>query len=258
MNSSPYFSDGSFELRPGDCRELLARLPEGSVDMVFAEPPCNLSNGGFTCRSGKRTPVDKGSWDESRGVGEDLSFKKEWISACRRVITGILGPIYACGFALQLLGFQVLNDICWFKPNTPPNLSGRYFTASHETLIWARKNANARHTFNYDETKNGDWPEDTLKKPGRQIRSVWSIPSPRGGKKRHGRHPTQKPCALLKRVILSSNHPSDLVVDPFTGSSTTGLVACSLGSRFIGMDTDRDFLDLPVARYRGMVGGGTR
>ncbi|HRX33841.1 MAG TPA: site-specific DNA-methyltransferase [Methanoregulaceae archaeon] len=266
MNSSPYFSDGSFELRLGDCRELLTRLPEGSVDMVFADPPYNLSNGGFTCKSGKRAPVDKGSWDESRGVEEDFSFQKEWISACRRVlkedgtiwISGTYHSIYACGFALQLLGFQVLNDICWFKPNAPPNLSGRYFTASHETLIWARKNANERHTFNYDETKNGEWPEDTLKKPGRQMRSVWSIPSPRGDEKRHGKHPTQKPCALLKRVILSSSNPSDLVVDPFTGSSTTGLVACSLGRRFIGMDTDRDFLDLSVARYRGMVGAGFR
>jgi len=265
MNSSPYYRDGSFELRLGDCREILNRIPADSVDMIFADPPYNLSNGGFTCQSGKRSPVDKGSWDESRGVEDDFSFQREWIAACRRVlketgtiwISGTYHSIYACGFALQMLGFHVLNDICWFKQNAPPNLSGRYFTASHETLIWARKDSRARHTFNYDEMKNGEWPEDALKRPGRQMRSVWSIPSPRGNEKRFGKHPTQKPCALLKRIILSSSSPGDLVVDPFTGSSTTGLMACSLGRRFIGIDTNREFLDLSVARYRDMVGDRT-
>lgn len=111
MNSSPYLSDGSFELGPGDCRELLARLPEGSVGLVFADPPCTLSNGGFTCRSGKRAQTDTGSWDERRGVEEDLSFKKEWIAECRRVITGILGPICACRFAPRLPGIDRDRDV---------------------------------------------------------------------------------------------------------------------------------------------------
>jgi site-specific DNA-methyltransferase (adenine-specific) len=265
MTSSPYYRDGSFELLLGDCREILSRLPADSVDLIFADPPYNLSNGGFTCHSGRRAPVDKGSWDESRGTEEDFSFQREWITACRRVlsesgtiwISGTYHSIYACGYALQLQGFHILNDICWYKPNAPPNLSGRYFTASHETIIWARKSSSARHTFNYDETKNGDWPEDPLKKPGRQMRSVWSIPSPRGDEKRFGKHPTQKPCALLKRIILSSSNTGDLVLDPFTGSSTTGLAACSLGRRFIGIDTNQEYLDLSIARYRDMVEGDT-
>lgn len=259
--NTPYYKDGTFELRLGDCREIMQSLPSGSIDLIFADPPYNLSNGGFTCHSGRRAPVDKGTWDESRGVEEDFSFQKKWISECRRVladtgsiwISGTYHSIFECGFALQLLGFHILNDICWYKPNAPPNLSGRYFTASHETLIWARKDTGAKHTFNYDEMKNGEWFKDPLKKPGRQMRSVWSIPSPRADEKKFGKHPTQKPCALLKRIVLASSNVGDLVLDPFTGSSTTGLAACSLGRRFIGIDTNPEFLDLSVARYRDMA-----
>ncbi|HUU75717.1 MAG TPA: site-specific DNA-methyltransferase [Methanoregulaceae archaeon] len=260
MSCSPYFKKDAFELHLGDCLEVLDSISPGSVDMIFADPPYNLSNGGFTCHSGKRAPVDKGSWDVSSGVEEDFSFQMEWLARCRRVlkedgsiwISGTYHSIYACGFALQLLGYHILNDICWYKPNAPPNLSGRYFTASHETLIWARKSEKARHTFNYDVAKNGEWPEDPLKKPGRQMRSVWSIPSPKGIEKKFGKHPTQKPCALLRRIIKSSTKTGDLVLDPFTGSSTTGLAAWSLGREFIGIDTNQEFLDLSIARFNDL------
>jgi site-specific DNA-methyltransferase (adenine-specific) len=228
-----------------------------SVDLIFADPPYNLSNGGFTCRSGKRAPVDKGSWDTSAGISEDFQFHLSWIGACRRVlkdrgtiwISGTYHSAYACGFALQTLGFHILNDICWFKPNAPPNLSGRFFTASHETILWARRSKESRHYFNYQLMKSGEWDEDPLKRPGKLMRSVWSIPSPRGEEKRQGHHPTQKPCALLRRILLAASREGDLVLDPFTGSSTTGIVASMLGRRFIGIDSSPEYLDLSIRRF---------
>ncbi|NYT07605.1 MAG: site-specific DNA-methyltransferase [Methanomicrobiales archaeon] len=261
MSSEPYFTDGTFTLYHGDCIRILGEFPEESVDLIFADPPYNLSNGGFTCQAGRRAPVDKGEWDISFGIEEDFCFHDRWIRECRRVlrasgsiwISGTYHSIYSCGFALQKNGFHILNDICWYKPNAPPNLSTRYFTASHETLIWARKDRHSRHTFNYRLLKTGDWPEDGLKKEGRQMRTVWSIPSPRGLEKKYGSHPTQKPCSLLKRIILGSSRDGDLVLDPFTGSSTTGIAACATGRRFIGIDTEPQFLDLSLARYRDLI-----
>jgi site-specific DNA-methyltransferase (adenine-specific) len=240
-------------------------LPPGSVDMIFADPPYNLSNGGFTCHAGRRAPVDKGTWDVSRGLGEDFSFHLDWITACRRVlreggtiwISGTYHSIYACGYALQRAGYHILNDICWFKTNAPPNLSGRYFTASHETLIWARKDPDARHTFNYELMKGGSWhDQDPLKKAGRQMRSVWSIPAPRPAEKMQGKHPTQKPLALLRRVICAGTVEGDLILDPFAGSSTTGIAARSLNRRFIGCDTNSGYLDLSVRRFEAASGTG--
>jgi len=257
----PYFKDGDFTLYKGDCTVLLKDFPDDSVDLIFADPPYTLSNGGFTCQSGRRAPVHKGEWDISSGIDNDFRFHLDWIGECRRIlresgsiwISGTYHSIYSCGFALQKLGFHLLNDVCWFKPNAPPNLSVRYFTASHETLIWARKNKDSRHTFNYRVLKNGTWPEDELKKPDRQMRTVWSIPSPRHAEKRFGSHPTQKPCALLRRIILACSHEQDLVLDPFTGSSTTGLAALASGRKFIGIDREARYLDLSIARYRDMA-----
>jgi site-specific DNA-methyltransferase (adenine-specific) len=253
----PFFSSKNFTLYRADCLELLARLPERSVDLIFADPPYNLSNGGFTCRSGRRAPVNKGAWDESRGIGSDFSFHLAWISACRHVlrdngtiwISGTYHSIYTCGYALLISGYHLLNDICWLKPNAPPNLSGRYFTASHETLLWARKNMDGRHTFNYDITKYGDWDEDALKRPAKQMRSVWSIPSPKGMEKTCGNHPTQKPWALLKRIILSCTNEGDIVLDPFCGSGTAGLVAYHYHRPFIGIDREQDYLNLTKNRF---------
>jgi site-specific DNA-methyltransferase (adenine-specific) len=261
MSSGPYFTDGTFTLYHGDCIGILREMPDESVDLIFADPPYNLSNGGFTCQSGRRAPVDKGDWDVSSGIEEDFRFHERWIRECRRVlrnsgsiwVSGTYHSIYSCGFALQRNGFHILNDICWYKPNAPPNLSTRCFTASHETLIWARKERGSRHTFNYRLLKTGKWPEDEFKKEGRQMRTVWSIPSPRGQEKKYGSHPTQKPCSLLKRIILASSREHDLVLDPFTGSSTTGIAACAAGRRFIGIDTVQEFLDLSCTRYYDFI-----
>ncbi len=260
MTLMPYYQDGHFTLFHGDCLKILGEMPEGSVDLVFADPPYNLSNGGFTCHSGKRASVNKGSWDASSGTEQDFRFHRDWISACRRVlsddgciwISGTYHSIYACGFALQMEGFQILNDICWFKPNAPPNLSTRYFTASHETLLWARSSTGIKHVFNYRDMKCGEWSEDSLKRPDRQMRTVWSIPTPRNSEKGQGCHPTQKPLSLLRRIILACTREGDLVLDPFTGSSTTGLAACDLGRRFTGIDTEKEYLDTSIRRYEEM------
>jgi site-specific DNA-methyltransferase (adenine-specific) len=145
----------------------------------------------------------------------------------------------------------LLNDIAWFKPNAAPNLSCRFFTASHETIIWARKEKKAKHTFNYSEMKNGDFPEDKIKKKNTQMRSVWSIPTPAGAEKEYGKHPTQKPLALLKRIIAASTNPGNIIIDPFNGGGTTGIACQLLGGRYyIGIEVDKDYCDLTVKKIR--------
>jgi len=253
----PYYKKDDFTLYNANSIDFLKSLPENSVDMIFADPPYLLSNGGFTVHAGKMVSVNKGEWDKSNGLKKDFEFHLEWIQAARRVlksqgtlwISGTYHSIYQCGFALQVAGFHVLNDIAWFKPNASPNLSCRFFTASHETLVWARKDKKAKHIFNYDLMKNGVWPEDALKKPGLQMRSVWSMGTPKPQEKIFGKHPTQKPFDLLKRIVLASTNKGDVIVDPFTGSSTTGLAAYFYGRKFIGIDLEKKYLDLSVKRF---------
>ncbi len=252
-----YFKGKDFWLINGDCLDIMANIPEASVDMIFADPPYMLSNGGFTCKSGKAVSVNKGDWDKSKGVEADFEFHKSWISACRRIlkpagtlwVSGTYHSIFQCGFAIQQLGFKILNDIAWFKPNASPNLSCRYFTASHESLIWAIKDPESKHIFNYDILREGEFPEDFLKKPNKQMRSVWAINTPSPDEKIYGKHPTQKPLNLLKRIIEASTDKNALILDPFTGSSTTGIAASILGRKFIGIDICKDYLDLSIKRY---------
>jgi len=253
----PYFHEDDFVLYLGDSILLLNQLPENSIDMVFADPPYNLSNGGFTVHAGRMVSVNKGDWDKSKGFEDDYDFHYRWLEACRRVlkphgtlwVSGTYHSIYQCGHALQALGYHILNDISWFKPNASPNLSCRYFTASHETLIWARKDKKAKHIFNYDLMKEGNWSEDKLKKPGLQMRSVWAMGTPKPEEKKFGKHPTQKPIDLLRRVVLSSTNKDDIVLDPFTGSSTTGLAAIQNGRKFVGIDLEKDYLELSKKRF---------
>ncbi len=257
IEQKPYFNKNNFVLYHSDCVSILNSMEENSVDMIFADPPYLLSNGGFSVHAGRRVSVNKGEWDKSNGLKKDFEFHLKWIQAARRVlkprgtiwISGTYHSIYQCGFALQVAKFHILNDIAWFKPNASPNLSCRYFTASHETLIWARKDKNAKHAFNYDLMKNGNWQEDQLKKPGLQMRSVWAMGTPKPIEKKFGKHPTQKPEDLLKRIILASTNKGDLIIDPFTGSSTTGIASYLLGRRFIGIDTEKKYLDLSIKRF---------
>ncbi len=253
----PYYIKPAFTLYQSNCLDLLAALPENSIDMIFADPPYMLSNGGFSIHAGRQVSVNKGDWDKSNGFKQDYEFHYNWIKAAKRVlkpagsmwISGTYHSIYQCGFALQGLGFHILNDVAWFKPNAAPNLSCRFFTASHETLIWARKDKKAKHTFNYALMKNGDWAGDNLKKPNLQMRSVWSIGTPKTSEKVFGKHPTQKPVDLLKRIVLASTNKGDIILDPFAGSSTTGMVAYSEGRNYIGIDIEKKFLDLSIKRF---------
>ena len=240
------------QLFHGDMLAMLDKhVEDHSIDMIFADPPYNLSNDGFTCKGGRMVSVNKGDWDKSAGPEADFEFHRAWIKACHRKlrpggtiwISGTYHSIYQCGVALQLGGWHVLNDISWFKPNASPNLSCRMFTASHESLIWARTSKKDKHVFNYKAMKHSDYHEsDVLKKEDRQMRSVWSIPLTKKSEKRFGKHPTQKPESLLERVVLSSTNEGDIVLDPFCGSGTTGAVALRHGRRFIGIDMDTEYL----------------
>jgi len=260
VKNKPYFMDGNFVLYHGDCLSILNQLPDNSVDMIFADPPYNLSNGGFSVHAGRMVSVDKGLWDVSKGFLDDYEFHYRWLEACKRVlkpngtlwVSGTYHSIYQCGHALQSLGYHILNDISWFKPNASPNLSCRFFTASHETIIWARKDKKGKHTFNYQEMKNGNWPEDKLKKPNLQMRSVWSMGTPKPEEKKYGKHPTQKPLDLLKRIVLSSTNKGDVILDPFSGSSTTGIASAMHGRKFIGIDMEKDYLELSIKRFNDL------
>jgi len=248
-----------FKLFHGDMLKKMDELvPDGSIDMIFADPPYNLSNDGFTCKGGRMVSVNKGDWDVSKGPEADFEFHREWITACHRKlkpggtiwISGTYHSIYQCGFALQMGGWHVLNDISWFKPNASPNLSCRMFTASHESLIWARTSKKSKHVYNYQDMKNGDWHAgDPLKKDAKQMRSVWSIPLTKKSEKRHGKHPTQKPESLLERIVLASTNPGDTILDPFCGSGTAGVVAVRRGRKFIGIDMDKHYLN-DIAKRR--------
>ncbi|MCM8768110.1 MAG: site-specific DNA-methyltransferase [Candidatus Omnitrophica bacterium] len=247
-------SDTGVYLFRGDCLVfmdiLIKSFPRGLVDMVFADPPYFLSNGGITCRAGRMTCVNKGIWDRSRGIDENHRFNQAWLLRCQKIlkpdgtlwVTGTHHVIYSVGFAMQQLGMKILNDITWEKPNPPPNLSCRYFTHSTETVIWAARDRRSKHLFNYG----------TMRKlnRGRQMKTVWTIPPPGPDEKHFGKHPTQKPVKLLERIILASTRENDLVFDPFTGSGTTGVAAVNLKRRFVGCELDPTFAELAVKRLK--------
>ena len=255
----PVFKTDDFCLYRADCLEIMARFPDNYIDMIFADPPYNLSNDGFTCHAGRMVSVNKGKWDKSKGFDEDIRFHETWLSECRRIlkpngtiwISGTLHSIYQTGYLLQKFNFHILNDIAWFKPNAAPNLSCTVFAHSHETLLWARKDKKARHTYNYKAMREGIFEEDKIKMPNKQMRSVWSIPTPNSDEKFFGKHPTQKPLKLLKRIILASTKENDLILDPFCGSGTTGIASSIIGNRkFVGIDFEKKFIDLAIARYK--------
>ena len=256
-----YFSSKNFTLYLDDSLKLLKNFPNNKFNMIFADPPYFLSNGTFSCQNGKMVDVKKGDWDMSNSLEETLQFHKTWLKECKRIlkpngtiwVSGTYHSIYQCGILIQQLGYRILNDIAWFKPNASPNLSCRFFTASHETLIWARKEQKNPHTFNYNLVKTSEWSGDSIKKPNKQMRSVWEIKTTPQSEKIFGKHPTQKPKELLKRIILASTNKGDLILDPFTGSSTTGLVAVEYGRKYIGIDKEKEYLDLSIQRYRNVV-----
>jgi site-specific DNA-methyltransferase (adenine-specific) len=252
----PIFSDRErgLWLLQGDCLEILEGLadqhPAGLFDAVFADPPYFLSNDGITCQSGRMVKVNKGAWDRSRGAEENHLFNRSWLAACQKLlrphgtlwVSGTHHVILSAGFAIQQLGMKILNTITWEKPNPPPNLSCRYFTHSTETLIWAAKNDKSKHVFNYQlmRERNG----------GKQMKTVWRLMAPPKAEKSQGRHPTQKPEALIRQCLEASTPPNALVLDPFVGSGTTAVAAAQTGRRCVGIDIDGAFLEMAAGRLR--------
>lgn len=248
MLTAYYKSDNKdFTLLNGDCVELMNSF-EFKFDMIFADPPYHLSNGGISVQSGKMVSVNKGDWDKSKGYETDYLFDKTWLTACRDKlrndgtiwISGTYHNIFTIARCLVELGFRILNCITWVKTNPPPNLSCRYFTHSTECILWARKEPKVSHYFNYELMRkiNG----------GKQMRDVWRLPAIAPWEKTCGKHPTQKPLCVLSRIIQASTRPGAWVFDPFTGSSTTGIAANLFGRRFLGIDNSVDFLQISKAR----------
>jgi site-specific DNA-methyltransferase (adenine-specific) len=247
---SPAFHDrkNHIEIFQGDCREILAAMPAESVDLIFADPPYFLSNGGITCHAGKMVSVNKGAWDKSQGAEANHEFNREWLRACQRVlkpngsiwVSGTSHVIHSVGFAMQQLDFKLLNDVSWVKPNPPPNLSCRYFTHATETIIWAAKNKKSRHTFNYKLMREAN--------AGKQMKSVWTIPPPESWEKRAGKHPAQKPVALIERILLASSNQGDLILDPFAGSGTSAVAALRLRRFTISIEMESTSITHAIKR----------
>lgn len=236
-----------FNLVKGDCIKILSEL-DFTFDMIFADPPYFLSNGGFSVQSGKQVSVNKGDWDKSQGFEKDNDFNRKWLSVCRERlkengtiwISGTYHNIFSVAQMLNELNFRILNCITWAKTNPPPNLSCKFFTHSTEFILWARKNKKVPHYFNYDLMKqiNG----------GTQMRDVWQLPAIGRWEKSCGKHPTQKPLPLLARIIQASTKENAWILDPFCGSSTTGIAANLLNRRYLGIDQEKDFLNISKKR----------
>jgi DNA modification methylase len=310
-----FSSDTPFlRLYHGNSLELLdaiaAKYPDGRFDAIFADPPYFLSNGGITCHAGKMVKVDKGDWDVSRGPELNHEFNREWLRRCQRVlkpngtiwVTGTHHVIFSIGYAMQQLGYKILNDIAWEKPNPPPNLSCRYFTHSTETVLWAAKNDKSKHIFNYQEMRKVtgkqmktvwrkeefeprmDTDKHGLESEGRagtplpaaapdanerrarsdapyhdspdpqpttnnlQLSPVWTMSAPSSGEKSFGKHPTQKPTALVERCLLASTREDDLVLDPFLGNGTTAVASLRLKRGCVGVELDLAYISIAAKR----------
>src|SRR5471030_2224020 len=253
-------SFGAETIIEGDCIASLAKLPDKSVDLVFADPPYNLQLGGELLRpdNSKVDAVDD-DWDQFASFAAYDAFTRAWLAACRRVlkddgtlwVIGSYHNIFRVGSTLQDAGFWILNDVIWRKANPMPNFKGTRFTNAHETLIWAAKGPGGRrYTFNYDAMKMAN---DEV-----QMRSDWTLPLCTGEERIKDEtgakaHPTQKPEALLHRVILSSTRPGDVILDPFFGVGATGAVARRLGRRFIGVEKEARYAKLASARIAQVI-----
>ena len=255
MNYNYYFDSNNFKLIDNDSLKILKELDEKSIDMIFADPPYFLSNDGITCSGGKMVSVNKGEWDKSLSIKEKHDFNKKWIKECYRVlkdngtiwISGTLHNIYSIGMALEEEGFKIINNITWQKTNPPPNLACKAFTHSTETILWAKKNLKKnKYTFNYDLMKELN--------DNKQMKDVWTTSLTKPSEKKQGKHPTQKPLEILDRIILASTKENDLILDPFCGSSTTGIAATKLNRKYIGIDNQKEYLDLSIRRYKEIKG----
>jgi site-specific DNA-methyltransferase (adenine-specific) len=259
-NKLVYRNDASgVWLYQANCLELMdfliTKFPQGKFDMIFADPPYFLSNGGISCQAGKMVNVHKGNWDKSRGAEINHEFNREWLKRCQALlkpngtlwVSGTQHVIFSIGYAMQQLDMKILNDIIWEKPNPPPNLSCRYFTHSTEIILWAAKSQKSKHLFNY--------PNMRQENGGKQMKNVWRFTSPKQEEKVLGKHPTQKPIKLIERCILASTASGDFVFDPFNGSATTGVSAIRAGRKYVGIELEKEFIDLSIKRLEAEVIG---
>ena len=245
----PYYTEPTAALFLADTFEVLKQMPPECVDMIFADPPYFLSNDGISCSGGKVVSVNKGDWDKIGSFEEKHTFNRKWINLCKRVlnpngtiwISGTLHNIYSIGMALEQEGYKIINNITWQKTNPPPNLACRCFTHSTETILWARKNdKSAHHLFNYELMKKIN--------DGKQMKDVWTGTLTASAEKTFGRHPTQKPLYLLERIILASTNEGHVVLDPFCGSSTTGVACKRLNRKYIGVDNCLEYIKISKER----------
>lgn len=239
--------NNSFNLIHGDSFEILPKF-NNEFDLIFADPPYFLSNDGLSIQSGKIVSVNKGTWDKGKNINEIDDFNLKWLDLAKSalkdsgsiMVSGTYHNIFSIGNALQKLGYKILNIITWQKTNPPPNFSCRYLTHSTEQIIWARKSEKHKHIFHYELMKflNGD----------KQMKDVWEFPAIAPWEKTCGKHPTQKPLALLVRLILMASDSKSVICDPFAGSATTGIAANLLGRNFVGIEKEQEFIKIALAR----------
>ncbi|MCH5240300.1 MAG: site-specific DNA-methyltransferase [Muribaculaceae bacterium] len=240
-------NEKDFTIVNGNTFDILPQF-DFKFDMIFADPPYFLSNGGISYQSGKIVCVDKGEWDKGGTFETILEFNRKWLSLCRDKlkdngsiwISGTYHNIFAIAQSLNELGYKILNIITWEKTNPPPNISCRFFKYSTEFIIWARKSPKTPHKFNYELMKEIN--------NNQQMTDVWKLPAISRWEKSCGKHPTQKPLSLLTRIILASTDKDNWILDPFAGSSTTGIAANLCGRRYLGIEQEIEFADLGKRR----------
>ncbi|MBD5316720.1 MAG: site-specific DNA-methyltransferase [Bacteroides sp.] len=246
---TPFYKsdDRAFTIVHGDCFDVLPQF-DFKFDMIFADPPYFLSNGGISYQAGKIVCVDKGDWDKGGTPESIMEYNRKWLTLCRDKlkengtiwISGTHHNIFSIANLLTELGYKILNVITWAKTNPPPNISCRFFTFSTEFIVWARKHPKVPHKYNYELMKAIN--------EGKQMTDVWRLPAIGRWEKSCGKHPTQKPLALLTRIILASTDEHDWILDPFAGSSTTGIAANLCNRRFLGIEQASEFASLSKAR----------
>ncbi len=238
----------SYTLYQDSCFKVLKKLGSKSIDFIFADPPYFLSDGGITCKSGKVSSVNKGIWDQPLSLKEKISFSKNWLRECHRIlkdqgtimISGTLHIIHIIGVALEEVGFEIINNITWIKKNPPPNLACKCFKHSSETILWAKKKETKKYIFNYQLMKKIN--------QNKQMSDIWIFGRPRKKEMIYGKHPTQKPLDLLERIILATTTENDLILDPFMGSGTTGVASLMQNRKFIGIEIDQTYFEIAKKR----------
>ena len=233
----------------GDCIEILKRIKSNSIDLIFADPPYFLSNGGKSIHSGKVVSVNKGEWDDKTKYNDHIEFTKSWIQESFRVlkeagsiwISGTTHNIFDVKRILDEIGFKIINIVVWHKTDPPPLIYKNKMRFSYELIIWASKGL--KHTYNYNEM---------FKIDGKELEDVWTIPAVQMKKKQFGYHPTQKPEALLERIIKATSYPNDIVLDPFCGSGTTCFVAKKLKRKYIGIEKDEKYFNISKRRLESI------